>query len=145
MAFFLPLFVVAFPIVGVGVLYVISVIGPWSFLARHYPHDKSVQGRSYWFVSMSAGLVSYSNCLTVIANDEFLTIKPLLPFRPFHPPLTLPRSAIQYVMKARFIFVQTVSFSVAGRELRLFGSVATATFWTNEDTKESRAAEHSTD
>lgn len=142
MEFFLPLFVVAFPIVWVGVLYVISVIGPWSFLARHYPHDKSVQGTSYWFVSMSAGLVSYSNCLTVIANDEFLTIKPLLPFRPFHPPFTLPRSAIPDVLTARFLFFPTVSFSVAGRELRLFGSVTTATFWTNEGTTENRAAEH---
>ena len=145
MAFFLPLFVVAFPIVWVGALYVVSMIGPWNFLARHYPHDETVRGTSYRFVSMSAGLVSYSNCLTVIANDEFPTIKPLPPFRPFHPPFTLPRSAIHDVLTARFLFFRTVSFSVVGRELRLFGSVATATFWRNKRTTESRAAEHRTD
>jgi hypothetical protein len=142
MAFFLPLFVTAFPSVWVGALYIVSIIGPWSFLARHYPHDETVRGTSYRVVSMSAGLVSYSSCLTAIANDEFLTIKPLLPFRPFHPPFTLPRSAIHDVLTARFLFFRTVSFSVAGRELRLFGSVATATFWTNEGTTENRAAEH---
>ena len=126
------LFAVVFPIVWVGGLYLISSIGPWGQLSQEYPHVESVAGTSHWFVSLKVGPISYSNCLTAVSNPDHLTLTVLMPFRPFHPPLTLPRTAVTHVETGRFLFVPTVSFMIGDTELRLFGSVATSVFWQSD-------------
>jgi hypothetical protein len=126
---FLILFAVVFPVVWFGGLYLISVIGPWRKLSQEYPCIESVAGTSHWFVSLRVGPISYSNCLTAVSNTDHLTLMVLKPFRPFHPPFTLPRTAVTHVETGRFLFVPTVSFMIGDHELRLFGSVATSEFW----------------
>lgn len=120
---------IAFPIVWFVGLYVMATFGPWSRLTKRYPHNKSVTGTSYWFVSLAAGWFSYSNCLTAVANRDYLTLRIILPFRLFHPPVSIPRSAVSHVTKNRFLFVSSVTFQLRNHELRLFGRVAESAFW----------------
>jgi hypothetical protein len=126
---FVVLLSAVIPIVWIGSLYLISLIGPWGALSKQYPYVESISGTSHWFVSLKAGPVSYSNCLTAVSNSRYLTLRALLPLRPFHPPITLPRSAVTNIVIDRFLFVPTVSFMICDQELRLFGSVASSAFW----------------
>lgn len=128
-AIFIAIFVVAFPVLWVSGLYITADYGPWRTLAKLYPHDETATGTSYWFASLSMGLFSYKNCLTATANSEQLTLRVILPFRPFHPPVTIPRSAVSHVIQGRYGFLSSVRFQVADYDLRLLGGIATSTFW----------------
>ena len=126
---FVALFTVVFPIMWIGILYLISLIGPWGRLSKQYPHVESETGTSHWFVSLTAGPVSYSSCLTAVSDSNYLTLRTLFLLRLFHPPITLPRTAVTNIVTGRFLFVPTVSFMVGDQELRLYGSVASSAFW----------------
>ncbi len=119
-------------VLSVAGLFLMSRFGPWAKLARLYPHDDSFVGKTYWFVSLTYGLISYSNCLTATANSDRLSLRIIPPFGAFHPPFTLPRSAVSNVTTRRILFIRSVTFRVGDYHLRLFGSVANAPFWQAE-------------
>jgi hypothetical protein len=113
-----------------GLLRLMSVLGPWQRLAAQFPLENHALGATrYWPVSLKAGLASYGNCLIVEADADWLTLIPMFIVRPFHPPITLPRSAVSQIHIDRFWFVRWVSFVVDDRPLQLYGRVVTSDFW----------------
>ncbi len=115
-------------------LYGMARLGPWRSLAAEYPAIEVPSGTRYWFVSLQSGLFTYANCFYAIATNEHLTLRALLPFRPFHPAITFPRSAITDVtVGGGFWLFRSVSFSISGRDLTIYGPVAGSTFWQSRD------------
>lgn len=110
-------------------LYAISLFGPWGALASMFPYDESVRGTTHGFVSLSVGLLSYSNCLKAISNRDQLTVMIMFPFRPFHPPFTIPRNEVTDIKVGRFLFVPRVKFVVASYRITMYGSIANSEFW----------------
>ena len=128
--YLIALVAVAFPTFWIGCLYGMARIGPWRSLALEYPAVDLPSGSTYWFVSLQSGGFTYSNCLFAIASQEYLTLKPLLPFRPFHPAITLPREAVTDVESSNgFWMFRSVSFRVLGRRLKIYGPVVSSAFW----------------
>jgi len=119
----------AFPVLWIGVLFVGAAVGPWRSLATQYPVDREFSGTRFMFLSLGSGLSSSSHCICDVVNDDHLTLPIGFLFRPFHPPFTIPRSAICDVVPGRFLFIHHVEFCVSGKKLKLYGSVTTSPFW----------------
>ena len=72
----------------------------------------------------------------VFATDDRLTLRVMPPFDwflLFHPPFTLPRSAVHGVQFTHVLgWIPCVTFRVAGFRLRLHGSVVKSAFWQSD-------------
>jgi hypothetical protein len=85
----------------------VSLIGGWHTLAKRYPREETtfriggasgdVQKFGWTTLKMGPKLfpTNYGNCVTVTLSDDGLGLNVMLPFRPMHPPLLIPWSAIQ--------------------------------------------------
>jgi len=103
---------IAFPILFVGiwvmVLFLVSILGGWSKLGKHYPDDPDVQRRSKSWKSGRLGWVGYNNCLTIGISDEGLHLSMPFPFRFSHPSLMIPWDQFHKTeRKSRFGFQGT--------------------------------------
>lgn len=85
------LFVVAFVL---GVLALIS-FGGWHQLAKKYPHQPPAGTKTFRFVSMGTDRgASYEFVLTVQADPHYIHLSTPFFYFPFHPPLSIPWSAV---------------------------------------------------
>jgi hypothetical protein len=116
-----------------GIMFALAHLGPWHRLATQYPADDPPHGTRYRFVSLGCGWVGYNNGLDAVATDDRLTLRVMPPFDwilLFHPPFTLPRSAVHDVQFSRVLgWIPCVTFQVAGFKLRLHGGVVQSEFW----------------
>lgn len=90
-AVLLIFFLVFFPLLWLGVSFVIAQIGGWATLAQVYHFTGEFRGERWSLQSarMRWG-TGYNSVLTVGANQEGLYLAPLILFRFGHPPLFIP-------------------------------------------------------
>ena len=73
-----------------GIVTLLSRVGGWARLARHYRTFESFGGEPIRFQFGYLGFVRYKGALTFGAEAKGLYIAPLVLFRPGHPPLQVP-------------------------------------------------------
>jgi hypothetical protein len=86
-----PVFILFFIILWMGVCKVLAAAGGWQMLARDYRANAPFDGQKMWL--KSAGMrrwMNYNNCITVGANRYGLYLAVLPIFRLGHPPLFFP-------------------------------------------------------
>lgn len=113
---------VAFPIfftaMWVGVTLLMSLIGGWGRVAKHYPAaGKPEGGRELHYVTGMFGMARYKHVLTVITTDAGLYIANRTVFRPGHPPLFIPFSAVVHPRKQTLFFWEYVAFDIGSPPL----------------------------
>ena len=87
-------FVVFFVVLWSFVCLVLSVIGGWSRLTKHYRATLAPEGKDHRFVFGMVGMASYRGTLNVRTAPQglYLTVMPI--FQIGHPPLFIPWSHI---------------------------------------------------
>ena len=84
-------FVIFFPLIWCCVVWLLSQIGGWSRLAKHYAaRGAPVYGREFRSVTGMVGGTSYRGVLTVHVNEEGFFLEPMTLFRIAHPRLFIP-------------------------------------------------------
>jgi hypothetical protein len=109
---FVPfIFLVAFPLMWIGISFLISRIGGWSSLAKHYRDDQvrdlthlAEEVTWYRMRSVSMGISNYSSCVTLGASKTGLRLSVMFLFRVGHPPLFIPWSEFHSVRKKGILF-----------------------------------------
>lgn len=97
------IFLVIFPLFWTGIVYLISRISGWADIAKSFPGGDTAEGETVYFSSLRAGRMSaYSNCLTVTVSHRGIHIKPLIFFRPGHPPLFIPWDVVNDLRRGGF-------------------------------------------
>ena len=113
----LLLVLIAFPIffsaLWVGITLLMSFIGGWGRLAKQYPaFGPRPTGAVLRHVTGMFGVASYKRVLTVITTETGLHIENRWVFRPGHPPLFIPFTAIHNARKQTLFFWEYVAFDV---------------------------------
>lgn len=103
--FWKKLFPVYFIALWVVVGYLISIMGGWSTLAKHYSVKSPFTGEYFRLRSGQLGsLANYGGCLTLGANSGGLYLAVLFIFRTGHPPLFIPWEDITPQHKKKWLF-----------------------------------------
>ena len=93
-----PLFAV---VIWAATLTALSIGGGWRALAQRFPATGRPAGAIWSFSSATFRTrllpIHYGNCVTVTVSDAGLRIDVLFVFRPMHPPILIPWSAIDSV------------------------------------------------
>ena len=88
-------FTIFFPLLWCGVVFLISRIGDWSRLAKHFSApDRKPSGTLHKGVLGSVGISQYKYTLIVHLNDEGFFLENMWLFRIGHPRLFIPWSAV---------------------------------------------------
>ncbi len=95
---------VAFVFFGCFVLWLLSVIGDWRKLARHYATSSPAEGEIHRMQSAAVGDVNYASCLTIVLSPYGLRLAVWPMFRIGHPPLLVPWSEFRDVREVRWLF-----------------------------------------
>ncbi len=110
--------------------YFASILGPWRRLVARYPVSQwTPMVFKARFVSLERGLMSYGNCLTIDFSDDSFTVRMAWAFLPFHPPFSVPKSAIRNINRGRFLFINWITFWVDDCRFLLWGPNARARFF----------------
>jgi hypothetical protein len=130
------LFAIFFPIfflsLWCGICCLLSLIGGWNALSSKYRSDKAIDGQHFRFASMSMVStplpVNYNGCLFVTVGEEGVALSVLVLFRPLHPPLFIPWSAIESCTLRNFWFFKraVVTISSPKQQMAFDGKVSKA-------------------
>ncbi|HEX6368465.1 MAG TPA: hypothetical protein VF006_06025 [Longimicrobium sp.] len=134
---FVPLWILGFTVMWLGITGGLAEFGGWGELARLYRepegmarapvrsfHMASLDLRRGWFPLP----VNYGGCMVVEVAAAGLHLRPWRLFRFRHPPLFIPWSRIEHLQPGRVLFfrVLTISPGGVGTRLRLYGGPAKA-------------------
>lgn len=112
---FVAILVLGVPVVfvgfWVGICVLLGLVGGWSRLAGRYRCAADEPADAASGQTAMLGLVSYRSVLSVGVADDGLDLRVMALFRPGHPPLRIPWSAI--------------TVEAAGWSLLMFGQVTT--------------------
>jgi hypothetical protein len=102
----------------------IATLGGWTAIARQYPATGTPSGKSFWFQSGRFNWCDYNGCMTIRITDDGLRLSLPIPFRPGHPPIFLPWSALNVVevcdrWYGRYVVVEVGSPSITRIRLPL--------------------------
>jgi hypothetical protein len=115
-------FVVSFLVLWTFILWIISRVSGWHRLAQQYGDTSLFSGEIVRFGSARIGWANYNGALNVGANDMGVYLAPMAIFRPFHPPLFIPWSAVESQPFQGFPSGVTLSFpGGTGARIVLFG------------------------
>jgi hypothetical protein len=107
----------------------LSIVGGWFWFARSYPYPKDRQFENkVVFGSLSINwLFSYRRCITVGADAEGLSLRPILPFRFMHPPIFIPWTEMGVAQTGRLLWMYVFEFvpSSGAPVVQLYESAAT--------------------
>jgi hypothetical protein len=134
---FLPLFVVAFTVMWLGITGLVAELGGWRELARLYGEPEGavrapVQSFQMATLDLRRGRfslpVNYSNCMVLEVAREGLHLRPWRVFRFRHPPLFIPWPQMERLQPGTFLFFRTLTITPrgVGTRLRLWGAPADA-------------------
>ena len=134
---FVPLFLIAFPVLWLGITGMLGELGGWGELARLYREPEGtvrapVQRFSMASLDLRRGTFSlpmnYGNCVVVEVSAAGLHLRTWLPFRFRHPPLLIPWTQIDRFQLGRILFFRTITLYPRGvsRRVRLYGGPARA-------------------
>lgn len=111
--FILIVFPIFFTALWVSVTLLMSFIGGWGKVGKQYPATGGPpQGRALKHVTGMFGMARYKYVLTIITTDTGLYIENRKVFRPGHPPLFIPFSAIFNARKQTLFFWEFIAFEV---------------------------------
>lgn len=105
-------FLLVFPLMWCGVLWINSQIGGWSRLAKRYRSSEEPNGKTFHSVQGQVGIVSYRAALECTANEEGLFIRPWALFRFAHPLLFIPWSEMHGVTRTSLLWIRVVRADV---------------------------------
>ncbi len=109
--------VVGYPLLWAAIMGGVSSFGPWSRLVAKYPVNELnrplLQAR---MVSMHSRWTSYGNCLTLDLDDHRV-----MPGFLFHPPWTVPKSAITRLTTGQFWGWNWIQFWIDDAKFSLWG------------------------
>jgi len=132
-AIFVPLFLLAFPVFWIAIVWIIALQG-WRPVAGAYPatSDAPLSARRVRFGSLSIGgkLMSpnYGSSVDGWFSQTGFWLRPVLPFRPFHPMIFVPWARVESVEQARKQLRKAVRVRLAGNvpDLLLLGALGRA-------------------
>lgn len=111
--FVLIVFPIFFTALWVSITLLMSFIGGWGKVGKRYAATGTPpQGRVLKHVMGMFGMARYKHVLTVITTDTGLYIENRKVFRPGHPPLFIPFSAIFNARKQTLFFWEYVAFEI---------------------------------
>ena len=111
--FILIVFPIFFGALWVGITLAMSYIGGWGKVGKQYAATGAPPpGRVLKSVTGMFGMARYKYVLTVITADDGLYIENRKVFRPGHPPLFIPFSAIFHARKQTLFFWEFVAFEI---------------------------------
>lgn len=130
---FVALFVIVFPFFWIAILGVIAVTG-WRKVEAQYPatSDPPPTARQVRFANLNLGgsmaSPNYGGCITAWLSEMGLWLRPILPFRPFHPMIFIPWARVQSVESERAFLASRVRVKLAGNvpDLLLNGALGEA-------------------
>ena len=88
---FIPFFILFWS----AIVFFISFASGWSQLKQIYRTDMPFTGELSRFLSGRLRRATYSGVLVIGRNGEGLYLRPLMPYRPGHPPLFIPWDEIE--------------------------------------------------
>lgn len=156
---FLLLAIPAFLFFWSGVIASISIVGGWHNLAKRFRQQETTfriggtsDGRAEKFSWSSLKMgpkffpTNYGNCITVTLNDDGIGLKVMPLFRPLHPPLLIPWSAIESIAigKELMLFDRAlIQIKDLANPIRIYGRAGRAIehYWTagrSEDKRRER-------
>ncbi len=91
-------FLLLFPLIWIGVVFLIGQLSGWSRLARYYRDERTrTDGEKLNFHSAYIGVARYKNCVTYEVFDDGLRISTWRIFQIGHPTLFIPWSEFHAV------------------------------------------------
>lgn len=130
----LPQTLLLFCVLILGIKYLLSHLSGWRSLASRFACKGAVEGEHFRFASAAMGYlpfpVSYNRTLCVTVAPTGFRLSKVSLFRLFSPPLFIPRSEIESVNEARFLFLRSTVIRVRGHwgGIRLYGRVGEKIF-----------------
>lgn len=111
--FILIIFPIFFTALWIGVTLTMSFVGGWGRVGKQYAATGAPPlGRALKHVTGMFGVARYKYVLTVITTDTGLYIENRKVFRPGHPPLFIPFSAIFNARKQTLFFWEFIAFEI---------------------------------
>ncbi|MFN8348906.1 MAG: hypothetical protein U0X91_28155 [Spirosomataceae bacterium] len=120
------LFLVFFPLLWLGIIYIVSHFSGWHFLAGRYQAEPMKEG-FYRGVYGRIGMANYNGVLRVAFTEKgmYLHVMPL--FKIGHPPLLLPWSQLKDWREVHSFFQHAVKCNIDGISIALphkyFGTI----------------------
>jgi hypothetical protein len=102
------LFLLVFPLMWIGISLLLSQLGGWARLAKHFPDDPDAVGTNYRFRSGAIGMANYGSCLSLRVCERGLRLSVLFLFRIGHPPLFIPWEQFHSLNEKRFLLFRTL-------------------------------------
>ncbi|PSH03030.1 MAG: hypothetical protein CXZ00_14405 [Acidobacteria bacterium] len=111
-----------------SILFLVSRLSGWAALARRFSSTEPFCGETWrWQSARFRFSSNFNNCLTVGANEQALYFSVIIPFRLFHPPLTIPWQEIEVETgKVFFGFYDTARLRIGTEEritVRIYGKL----------------------
>jgi hypothetical protein len=107
---------IGFPLVFVAmwsfVCWLIALIGGWQRLAHVYPAHGTPVGKRYGGLYGRMGHSSYKGVLNVVVAPEGLHLSTMIFFRPGHPPLLIPWSALRDGEAWPFLWARAIRYTI---------------------------------
>lgn len=101
-------FVIGFTIMWAAASLLMSHVGGWANLAKHYPDNVDEQGETHGMCNGYVGVISYKLCLILGVCKNGLRLSVLLPFRIGHPPVFIPWDQFHRVYEKRVLFFRVL-------------------------------------
>lgn len=124
-------FMVVFPLLWIGIVSLISVIGGWRDLARTFP-DRTQKQRPlqrFDMVSMEvSGLGNYRNTTTIELFREGVRFSQMFLFKAGHPPFFISKDQISVMEMRKRFFRDCLFLQMANRKLRIYGGAGKAIY-----------------
>jgi hypothetical protein len=122
----IPLFLIALPLVWLGVVSLLSLVSGWSALAKRFAGEVRHLSASASWCSGRMGLVAYRSALTIRVGEEGLGLSAPIFFRIRHPSLLIPWQAITRCTPGKTLFMEHLVLQIDGfsRRLVLYGRAA---------------------
>lgn len=131
--FIIPLialsFCIMFPLLWVGIIFLVSRISGWHELAEPFVLTREPQGEKFRFKSGRIGLwANYSGALNITVSFEGIAIRPIIVYRLGHKAFLVPWDAVQTLTFEKPLFFEVITLMVrlpaSGKEKRiqLYGS-----------------------
>ncbi len=94
------------------VSFISSIIGGWRALSGDFAAGGPVSGETHSFQSGRLRIINYNGMLKIVLADRGLYLAVFFLFRPFHPPLLVPWTAITNVREHRLFIFRYVAFDL---------------------------------
>ncbi len=102
-------FFVIFPCFWCFVIWILSDLGGWKRLAKHYSSEEKPTGKTWTGVYGEVRFVSYKGALDCTANETGLFIQPGFLFKFSHPLLFIPWTEFHGARKTSMLWLQSVT------------------------------------